>query len=156
MAHVIGQCFKAPCTWHVRRQHGSHGWCLLAAVTQPSRQHAFGCVVSMGCAAADDPGQLLHAAWPAALQAGRILLLLFDKRIDMRGQSPSTSSHHTGHHGQHALRLCGCADVPQSHKLLMVMEYVEGGTVLFGSQVTERRPVVEAVACNYFRDVVQV
>ena len=38
----------------------------------------------------------------------------------------------------------------------MVMEYVEGGTVLFGSEVTERRPVVEAVACNYFRDVVQV
>ena len=46
--------------------------------------------------------------------------------------------------------------MPQSHKLLMVMEYVEGGTVLFGSEVTERRPVVEAVACNYFRDVVQV
>ena len=38
---------------------------------------------------------------------------------------------------------------------MLVMEFVEGGTILFGSNVTERRPVVEPVARTYFRDVVQ-
>ena len=46
--------------------------------------------------------------------------------------------------------------MPANSKLLLVVEYVEGGTILFGSEVTDRRPVVEPVARTYFRDVVQV
>lgn len=60
----------------------------------------------------------------------------------------------TGHAG--AVTGPCCADVPANSKLMLVMEYVEGGTILFGHEVTERRPVVEPVARTYFRDVVQV
>ena len=45
--------------------------------------------------------------------------------------------------------------MPATSKLMLVMEYVEGGTILFGAEATERRPVVEPVAKTYFRDVVQ-
>lgn len=49
------------------------------------------------------------------------------------------------------------ADDPQGSKLLMVLEYVEGGPVL-GGRGSEKtwKPVSEPVARTYFRDIVQV
>ncbi|KAG2450773.1 hypothetical protein HYH02_004610 [Chlamydomonas schloesseri] len=44
---------------------------------------------------------------------------------------------------------------PSNNKLLMTMEYVEGGCVLAGSSPTQKIPIPEATAVKYFRDVVK-
>ncbi|GIL76111.1 hypothetical protein Vretifemale_5833 [Volvox reticuliferus] len=44
---------------------------------------------------------------------------------------------------------------PSNNKLLMTMEYVEGGCVLAGSSPTQKVPIPEATAVKYFRDVVK-
>lgn len=50
------------------------------------------------------------------------------------------------------------ADDPASNKLLMVMEYAEGGTVMLGDQGSQntKHPLSEGVARKYFRDVIKV
>ena len=49
------------------------------------------------------------------------------------------------------------ADDPQGSKLLMVLEYVEGGPVLGGRGGEKSwKPVSEPVARTFFRDIVQV
>ncbi|KAG1658455.1 hypothetical protein FOA52_005619 [Chlamydomonas sp. UWO 241] len=45
--------------------------------------------------------------------------------------------------------------IVQDGKLIMVMEYVEGGCVMEGMFATTKVPISEAVALQYFRDVVQ-
>ena len=51
----------------------------------------------------------------------------------------------------------GHADDPQGSKLLMVLEFVEGGPVLGGrGSSKDWKPVSEPVARAYFRDVIQV
>ncbi|KXZ50915.1 hypothetical protein GPECTOR_14g161 [Gonium pectorale] len=44
---------------------------------------------------------------------------------------------------------------PSNNKLLMTMEYVEGGCVLAGSSPTQKVPIQESTAVKYFRDVVK-
>ncbi|GAX77682.1 hypothetical protein CEUSTIGMA_g5125.t1 [Chlamydomonas eustigma] len=44
---------------------------------------------------------------------------------------------------------------PGSDKLLMIMEYVEGGCVLQGSRPTSKVPLLEPVAKEYFRDILK-
>ncbi|KAG2491374.1 hypothetical protein HYH03_010371 [Edaphochlamys debaryana] len=44
---------------------------------------------------------------------------------------------------------------PSNNKLLMIMEYVEGGCVLAGSSPTQKIPIPESTAVKYFRDVVK-
>ncbi|GFR48549.1 hypothetical protein Agub_g10448 [Astrephomene gubernaculifera] len=44
---------------------------------------------------------------------------------------------------------------PSNNKLLMTMEYVEGGCVLAGNSPTQKVPIQEATAVKYFRDVVK-
>ena len=48
-----------------------------------------------------------------------------------------------------------CADDARSSKILLVMEYVEGGPVVHASG-SQRRHLSEAIARKYFRDALQV
>ena len=49
-----------------------------------------------------------------------------------------------------------CADDPAGSKLLMVMEYVEGGPIVVGNSATEKSRLPEIVAKRFFRDIILV
>lgn len=49
-----------------------------------------------------------------------------------------------------------CADDPAGSKLLMVMEYVEGGPIVVGNSATEKSKLPEIVARRFFRDIILV
>ena len=49
-----------------------------------------------------------------------------------------------------------CADDPAGSKLLMVMEYVEGGPIVVGNSATEKSKLPELVARRFFRDIILV
>ena len=48
------------------------------------------------------------------------------------------------------------ADDPTKHKLLMVLEYVEGGSLFAGTKILPKKRLSELQARKYFRDVLQV
>ena len=48
------------------------------------------------------------------------------------------------------------ADDPAGSKLLMVMEYVEGGPIVVGHSATEKSRLPEIVAKRFFRDIILV
>lgn len=48
------------------------------------------------------------------------------------------------------------ADDPTKHKILMVLEYVEGGSLFAGTQISPKKRLSELQARKYFRDVLQV
>ncbi|KAK9830087.1 hypothetical protein WJX72_009710 [[Myrmecia] bisecta] len=53
------------------------------------------------------------------------------------------------------VRLVEVIDDPEGSKLLLVMEYVEGGPLMASPAVAEQRCMPEVVARKYFRDVIQ-
>ena len=48
------------------------------------------------------------------------------------------------------------ADDPANNKLLMVLEYVEGGSLFAGTKISPKKRLTELSARKYFRDVLQV
>lgn len=48
------------------------------------------------------------------------------------------------------------ADDPTNHKILMVLEYVEGGSLFSGTRISPKKRLSELQARKYFRDVLQV
>ena len=48
------------------------------------------------------------------------------------------------------------ADDPLNSKMLMVLEYVEGGSLFNGTKLSPKRRLTELSARKYFRDVLQV
>lgn len=48
-----------------------------------------------------------------------------------------------------------CADDPANHKILMVLEYVEGGSLFAGTRIAPKKRLTELAARKYFRDVLQ-
>lgn len=53
-------------------------------------------------------------------------------------------------------RVSYCADDPTNHKILMVLEYVEGGSLFSGTRISPKKRLSELQARKYFRDVLQV
>ena len=53
-------------------------------------------------------------------------------------------------------RVSHCADDPTNHKILMVLEYVEGGSLFSGTRISPKKRLSELQARKYFRDVLQV
>ena len=49
-----------------------------------------------------------------------------------------------------------CADDPTNHKILMVLEYVEGGSLFAGTKISPKKRLSELQARKYFRDVLLV
>lgn len=47
-------------------------------------------------------------------------------------------------------------DDPSKQKVLMVMEYVEGGSLLAGTRIAPKKRLSELAARKYFRDILQV
>ena len=54
------------------------------------------------------------------------------------------------------LTLLQVIDDPTSSKLLLVMEYVEGGPVLTRDSLEKKDKLPESIARQYFRDMVKV
>lgn len=48
------------------------------------------------------------------------------------------------------------ADDPSNNKILMVLEYVEGGSLFAGTRLSPKKHLSELQARKYFRDVLQV
>ena len=48
------------------------------------------------------------------------------------------------------------ADDPTKQKILMVLEYVEGGSLFAGTKISPKKRLSELQARNYFRDILQV
>ena len=48
------------------------------------------------------------------------------------------------------------SDDPTNHKILMVLEYVEGGSLFAGTKISPKKRLSELQARKYFRDVLQV
>ena len=48
------------------------------------------------------------------------------------------------------------ADDPRNHKILMVLEYVEGNSLFSGTKLAPKKQLSEIQARKYFRDVLQV
>lgn len=48
------------------------------------------------------------------------------------------------------------ADDPESSKVLMVLEYGEGGALFSGNRMTPNKRISELLARQYFRDILQV
>lgn len=48
------------------------------------------------------------------------------------------------------------ADDPANNKLLMVLEYVEGGSLFAGTKISPKKRLTELSARKYFRDVLKV
>lgn len=48
------------------------------------------------------------------------------------------------------------ADDPTNHKILMVLEYVQGGSLFAGTQISPKKRLPELHARKYFRDILQV
>lgn len=48
------------------------------------------------------------------------------------------------------------ADDPSNQKLLMVLEYVEGGSLFAGTKISPKKRLSELQARKYLRDVLQV
>ena len=55
----------------------------------------------------------------------------------------------------HWAKLLRHADDPTNHKLLMVLEYVEGGSLFAGTKISPKKRLSELAARKYFRDVLQ-
>jgi serine/threonine protein kinase len=49
-----------------------------------------------------------------------------------------------------------CVDDPANSKMLMVLEYVEGGSLFAGTKISPKKCLTELAARKYFRDVLQV
>ena len=47
-------------------------------------------------------------------------------------------------------------DDPARRKILMVLEYVEGGSLFAGTRIAPKKRLTELAARKYFRDVLQV
>ena len=48
------------------------------------------------------------------------------------------------------------ADDPTNQKILMVLEYVQGGSLFAGTKISPKKRLSELQARKYFRDVLQV
>lgn len=48
------------------------------------------------------------------------------------------------------------ADDPTNQKILMVLEYVEGGSLFGGTKISPKKRLSELQARKYLRDVIQV
>jgi len=48
------------------------------------------------------------------------------------------------------------ADDPANSKMLMVLEYVDGGSLFAGTKISPKKRLTELAARKYFRDVLQV
>lgn len=54
------------------------------------------------------------------------------------------------------LQIAVRADDPLNSKMLMVLEYTEGGSLFSGSKINPNRRLTELSARKYFRDVLSV